>query len=84
MVRPERREHAGRYRIGGTAADHDVVAVLFDGDLRFLSVGIAEHAFMQIGGVAEVEQVVDDELIIGVDDDRVALGGVQFRHVVEG
>ena len=38
---------------------------------------------MQIRGVAQIEQVVDDELIIGLDDDAVALGGVQLRHVVE-
>ena len=65
------------------AADDHVVAVLIDGNFGFHGVGIAENALMQIRGVGEVEQIVDDELIIGPDDDAVALGGVQLRHIVE-
>ena len=65
------------------ATDHDVVAVLLGGDFGFDGVRVAENAVVQIRGVAQVEQVVDDELIIGVDHDAVALGGVQLRHIVE-
>ncbi len=83
MVGPERREHAGRLRIGGVAADHHVVAVQLGGDFGFDGVGIAQNALVQIRGVAQIEQIIDDELIIGLDDDAVALGRVQLRHIVE-
>ena len=83
MVRPELRKHPGRCRIGGMPSHHHIIAVLLDGDLGFHGVGVTENALVQVGGVAEVEKIVDHQLVVGADDDAVALGGVEFRHVIE-
>ena len=51
-------------------------------DIGLDRAGVAENAGVQVGGVAEVEKIVDDQLDIGLDGDAVALGRMQLRHVV--
>ena len=38
---------------------------------------------MQIASVAEVEQVIDDQLVVRLDGDAVALGRMHLRNVIE-
>src|SRR5713101_2004412 len=65
-----------------TTDDH-VVALLFDGDLGFNRFLIAENSLMEIRRVAQVEQIVDDELVICPNGNTVAFRGMDLRHVVE-
>ena len=81
--RPERREQPGRGDATGVTPDDDILALLLDRDVGFHRVRIAQNSVMEITGVAEVEQVVDDELVIGANGHLVALGGVHLRDIVE-
>src|SRR5262245_65046985 len=69
--------------IAGVTADDDVVAVLLDGDFGFDRIRVAENSVVQIGGMAQVEQIIDDELVVGANGDSVPLSGVHLRDIFE-
>ena len=81
--RHENGEQSRSRRIAGVTADDHVVVVLFDGDLGLDGIGIAENAVVEIGRVAQVEQIVDDELVVGANGDPVPFGRVHLRDIVE-
>src|SRR6266566_951608 len=67
----------------GMTTDDDILALLFDRDLGFNRFLIAENSLMQIRRVAQVEEIVDDELVICPNGDTVAFGGMDLRYIVE-
>ena len=47
------------------AAHQHIAPLLVALDLRLHGFGIAQNAFMQVGGMAQVEQIVHNQLVIG-------------------
>ncbi len=56
---------------------------MLDGDFGFDRIRIAENSVVQIGGMAQVEQIIDDQLVIGANGNSVSFRRVHLRNIIE-